>query len=64
MRIELTTDRAEATFEQRAGDVIDVPAPEATRLIKSGQAVVAPAPIETATAATPRNNAAVRPTKR
>ena len=63
MRIELTTDRAELTSHHRAGDVIDVPLAEAQRLIKSGQAIPAPAPVETATVAPPRN-AALRQNRR
>ena len=64
MRIELTTDRAEMTSHHREGDVIDVPLAEAQRLIKSGQAVpAAPAPVETATVAPPRN-AALRHNRR
>lgn len=39
MRIELLTSRAGQTGADHAGDVIDVPADEATRLINSGQAI-------------------------
>lgn len=40
MRIELLTSRAGQTGADHAGDIIDVPADEAIRLIESGQAIV------------------------
>lgn len=38
MKIELLTARASASGSQNRGDVIDVPADEAKRLIEAGQA--------------------------
>lgn len=42
MKIRLTTDRNGMGWEQREGDVIDVPPAEAASLIRCGQAETVP----------------------
>lgn len=38
MKVKLTTDRAGWGWEQRAGDVVELPDAEAKRLVQAGQA--------------------------